>query len=103
MDKEYTSIVIRYDSLDRPIEEIEREITIPLERIFEDIVAIEEINSSTSSETVQITLQFSQSKDLKITTESIRNVLAKSELKLPAYAPEPSVFEVIEENDSDCN
>ena len=95
--------VICYESSGRSAEEVERDIIVPVESIFERKSGIKSITSSSSSSNAQINLEFSPGKDITKRQNEIETVLSQSHSKLPKDTPHPVVTHVaIEANSNVC-
>ena len=94
---------ICYESSGRSAEEVERDITIPVESIFERKSGIKSISSSSSSSSTKITLEFSSVEDITKKQNEIEAALSENHSKLPKDTPRPLVTHVaIEANSNVC-
>jgi len=94
---------ICYESSGRSAEEVERDITIPVESIFERKSGIKSISSSSSSSSTKITLEFSSVEDITKKQNEIEAALSENHSKLPKDTPRPLVTHVaIEANSNAC-
>ncbi len=84
-------IKICIESPERSMEEIERDIVLPVENILEEIGGLESISSAVALGSAHLIVELLTSSSKKVSLDTIAGALAQNRYKLPKNLKEPSV------------
>ena len=90
----YHEIDICYESLDRSAEDVEQDITIPVEEILASLELAKTISSVSSRDHAIITLEISQKFNVEEAIEKIKNELSQKSTLLPLGMPNPIIAHI---------